>query len=287
MAEATTEKPKKTKQPSNVVHKYLRPKKTFPHVWCSGCGIGVVLGALIRAIDKLEIPKDDIAVLSGIGCSSRLPVYVDFNTLHTTHGRAIAFASGVKAAKPKLNVIVITGDGDCLAIGGNHFIHACRRNINITTILINNHIYGMTGGQFSPTTPTTKRGSTAPYGNLEHPFDATKLAQAAGASYVARGTVYHTGQLIRMIADGISNNGFSVIDVLSNCQTYYGRWNKEGDAVKMVNWFKTHVVPVTSAAKLPPEKLEGKWITGVIHKEEKSEFTDNYAALRERVGRQG
>ncbi len=270
----------KVEQPSGVVHKYLRPKKTFPHVWCSGCGLGVVLGALIRAIDRLQIPKDDIAVLSGIGCSSRLPVYVDFNTLHTTHGRSIAFATGVKAANPKLNVIVITGDGDCLAIGGNHFIHACRRNINITTILVNNHIYGMTGGQFSPTTPFEKRGSTAPYGNLEHPFDACRLAIASGASYVARGTVYHVGQLIRLIADGISNNGFSVIDTLSNCHTYYGRWNKEGDPVKMVGWYKSHVVPVTAAEKLPPEKIEGKWITGVLHREEKSEYTDNYAKLR-------
>ncbi|NIP44566.1 MAG: 2-oxoacid:ferredoxin oxidoreductase subunit beta [candidate division Zixibacteria bacterium] len=270
---------KKQEQPSGVVHKYLRPKKTFPHVWCSGCGIGIILGALIRAIDRLGIPKDDIAVLSGIGCSSRLPVYVDFNTLHTTHGRAIAFATGVKAAKPKMHVIVITGDGDCLAIGGNHFIHACRRNINITTILVNNHIYGMTGGQFSPTTPYTKRGSTAPYGNLEHPFDAAKLAIAAGASYVARGTVYHVGQLTRLIADGISNNGFSLIDALSNCHTYYGRWNKEGDPVKMIEWFKSHVVPAATVDKMPPEKKEGKWITGVLHKEDKPEFTDNYARL--------
>lgn len=273
----------KVEQPSGVVHKYLRPKKTFPHVWCSGCGLGVVLGALIRAIDRLQIPKDDIAVLSGIGCSSRLPVYVDFNTLHTTHGRSIAFATGVKAAKPKLNVIVITGDGDCLAIGGNHFIHACRRNINLTTILVNNHIYGMTGGQFSPTTPFEKKGSTAPYGNLEHPFDATKLAIAAGASYVARGTVYHVDQLITLIADGISNKGFSLIDTLSNCHTYYGRWNKEGDPVQMVGWYKSHVMPAKAAAKVPPEKLVGKWITGVLHHEEKSEFTENYANLRARL----
>lgn len=276
----------KTDQPSNVVHKYLRAKKSFPHVWCAGCGLGVILGALIRAIDRLQINKDDIAVLSGIGCSSRLPVYVDFNTLHTTHGRAIAFASGVKAAKPRMHVIVITGDGDCLAIGGNHFIHACRRNINITTILVNNHIYGMTGGQFSPTTPYEKKGSTAPYGNLEHPFDATKLAIAAGASYVARGTVYHVDQLITLIADGISNNGFSLIDALSNCHTYYGRWNKEGDAVKMIDWFKKHVMPAKAAAKLPPEKLEGKWITGVLHQEEKAEFTDNYARLIARLAEQ-
>jgi len=276
----------KVEQPSGVVHKYLRAKKSFPHVWCSGCGLGVILGSLIRAIDRLQIPKDDIAILSGIGCTARLPVYVDFNTLHTTHGRAIAFATGVKAAKPKLNVIVVTGDGDCLAIGGNHFIHACRRNINITTILVNNHIYGMTGGQFSPTTPFQKKGSTAPYGNLEHPFDATKLAIAAGASYVARGTVYHVDQMVDLITKGISNNGFSVIDALSNCHTYYGRWNKEGDPVQMVNWYKKHVMPVQAVSKVPPEKLVGKWITGILHQEEKSEYTDNYAMLREQLAKQ-
>jgi 2-oxoglutarate ferredoxin oxidoreductase subunit beta len=175
-------------QKSDVIHHYLRPKKKFPHVWCSGCGLGVILGSLIRSIDALQIPKDDIAVCSGIGCSSRLPVYIDFNTLHTTHGRAIAFATGVKVANDRLKVIVVTGDGDCLAIGGNHFIHACRRNIDITVILANNWIYGMTGGQYSPTTPTGRFGSTAPYGNLEQPFDPTKLAIAAGAAYVARTT---------------------------------------------------------------------------------------------------
>ncbi len=182
-------------QKSDVIHQYLRPKKAFPNVWCPGCGIGIVMGSLVRAIDKLQIARDAITLVSGIGCSSRLPVYLDFNTLHTTHGRALAFATGVKLAKPKMKVIVITGDGDCLAIGGNHFIHAARRNIDITTILINNMIYGMTGGQFSPTTPSEAFATTSPYGNKENQFDIPKLAMAAGASYVARGTVYHVNQL--------------------------------------------------------------------------------------------
>ena len=211
----------KTEQPSNVVHKYLRPKKAFPHVWCAGCGLGVVLGSLIRAIDRLQIPKDDIAVLSGIGCSSRLPVYVDFNTLHTTHGRSIAFASGVKAAKPKMHVIVITGDGDCLAIGGNHFIHACRRNINITTILVNNHIYGMTGGQFSPTTPFEKKGSTAPYGNLEHPFDATKLAIAAGATSARTVNPYNIAEVAGALERAAKEKGVSIIIASSTIRGKY------------------------------------------------------------------
>ncbi|MFH1891203.1 MAG: 2-oxoacid:ferredoxin oxidoreductase subunit beta [Candidatus Zixiibacteriota bacterium] len=266
-------------QKSDVIHHYLRPKKKFPHVWCSGCGLGVILGSLIRSIDALQIPKDDITVCSGIGCSSRLPVYVDFNTLHTTHGRAIAFATGVKVANDRLKVIVVTGDGDCLAIGGNHFIHACRRNIDITVILANNWIYGMTGGQYSPTTPTTKFGSTAPYGNLEQPFDPAKLAIASGAAYVARTTVYHVDQMDKMIKGALAKKGFSVVEVISNCHTYFGRLNRAGDAVQMLDWMKKHAMPIQAARKLPPEKMEGKFVTGLLHDEEKDEYCEKYARL--------
>ncbi|MBU1318906.1 MAG: 2-oxoacid:ferredoxin oxidoreductase subunit beta [candidate division Zixibacteria bacterium] len=266
-------------QKSDVIHRYLRPKKKFPHVWCSGCGLGVILGSLIRSIDALEIPKDNITVCSGIGCSSRLPVYVDFNTLHTTHGRAIAFATGVKVANDRLKVIVVTGDGDCLAIGGNHFIHACRRNIDITVILANNWIYGMTGGQYSPTTPTTKFGSTAPYGNLEQPFDPAKLAIASGAAYVARTTVYHVDQMDKMIKGALAKKGFSVVEVISNCHTYFGRLNRAGDAVQMLDWMKKHAMPIQAARKLPPEKMEGKFVTGLLHDEEKDEYCEKYARL--------
>jgi 2-oxoglutarate ferredoxin oxidoreductase subunit beta len=266
-------------QKSDVIHHYLRPKKKFPHVWCSGCGLGVILGSLIRSIDALQIPKDDIAVCSGIGCSSRLPVYIDFNTLHTTHGRAIAFATGVKVANDRLKVIVVTGDGDCLAIGGNHFIHACRRNIDITVILANNWIYGMTGGQYSPTTPTGKFGSTAPYGNLEQTFDPAKLAIAAGAAYVARTTVYHVDQMDKLIRGALEKKGFSLVEVISNCHTYFGRLNREGDAVKMLDWMKKHAMPIQAARKLPPEKMEGKFVTGLLHDEEKEEYCEKYARL--------
>jgi 2-oxoglutarate ferredoxin oxidoreductase subunit beta len=268
---------------SDVIHQYLRPKKKFPHVWCSGCGLGVILGSMIRSIHGLGISRDDVAICSGIGCSSRLPVYVDFNTLHTTHGRAIAFATGVKTAKPRLKVIVVTGDGDCLAIGGNHFIHACRRNIDITVILANNWIYGMTGGQFSPTTPTGKIGSTAPYGNIEQPFDACSLAIAAGASYVARSTVYHVDQLDKMISGALNKRGFSVVEVISNCHTYFGRLNKEGDPVDMLNYMKKHVLPVQAWDKVPEEKRVGKFVTGLLHDVEKNEFCDSYAKLCERL----
>jgi len=268
---------------SDVTHHYLRPKKKFPNVWCAGCGNGIVMGALIRAIDKLGWDKDNVAVVSGIGCSSRMPVYLDFNTLHTTHGRALAFATGVKIAKPHMKVIVITGDGDALAIGGNHFIHACRRNIDITAILIDNKIYGMTGGQFAPTTPGGSYATTAPYGNYEKQFDVVKLAIGAGASYVARGTVYHSSQLEKLIIGGLQKKGFAIVDAFSNCHTYYGRMNREGDAVAMIKWFKTHAMPIEAARKLPPEKLKDKFITGLIHETDATEFCDEYQALVDRL----
>jgi 2-oxoglutarate ferredoxin oxidoreductase subunit beta len=266
-------------QASDVTHHYLRVKKSFPNVWCAGCGIGTVMGSIIRAVDAAGLKKDDVALVSGIGCSSRLPVYCDFNTLHTTHGRAIAFATGVKLVKPSMKVIVVTGDGDALAIGGNHFIHGCRRNIDITTVLINNRIYGMTGGQYSPTTPLTKRGTTAPYGNVEKGFDPTDLAKAAGASYVARGTAYHVQQLDKLIMGGIQKRGFAMIEVLSNCHTYYGRLNREGDAVAMLKWMKSHAMPIKAAQNLPPEKMEGKFLTGVLWDVELPEYCNEHQKL--------
>lgn len=271
-----------TVQASDVTHQYLRVKKNFPNVWCPGCGIGTVMGSIIRAINKLEYRKSDIAIVSGIGCSSRLPVYCDFNTLHTTHGRALGFATGVKLAKPNLKVIVVTGDGDGMAIGGNHFIHACRRNIDITTILINNQIYGMTGGQCSPATPSKSFATTAPYGNVENNFDAVKLATGAGATYVARGTVYHVQQLDKLIVGALDKKGFSLVEAVSNCHTYYGRLNKEGDAVAMLKWMKSHAMPVKAAKALSPEKLEGKFLTGVLCDIEKPEFCDEYEKIIQR-----
>ena len=268
---------------SEVTHQYLRPKKKFPNVWCAGCGNGIVMVALVRAIAKLNLDKDNVVVASGIGCSSRMPVYLDFGTLHTTHGRALAFATGVKIAKPKLKVIVITGDGDALAIGGNHFIHACRRNIDITTILINNKIYGMTGGQFAPTTPAGMFATTAPHGNYEKQFDVVNLAIGSGASYVARGTVYHVQQLENLIAGAIDHKGFAIVDVFANCHTYYGRFNRQGDAVTMIKWFKSHAMPIQAASKVPPEKLKGKFITGLIHETDATEFCDEYQALVDRL----
>ena len=274
------------KQRSDVILSYLRPKKKFPSVWCPGCGNGIVMSALIRAIDKLGYSRDEVACVSGIGCTSRMPVYLDFNSLHTAHGRALAFATGVKFAQPKMKVIVITGDGDALAIGGNHFIHACRRNIDITTILINNHIYGMTGGQGSPTTPQGAFSTTTPYGNTEKQFDPCKLAEAAGASFVGRTTVFHTPQMEKMILAAIEHKGFSMVEVISNCHTYFGRLNKQGDAVAMVNSFKENAVLLGKAQTMSPEELKGKHVIGTLFEDKaRTEFCDEYQKLLE--ARQG
>ena len=263
---------------------YMRPGK-LPHIWCPGCAHGIVMKSIIRAIDREQLAKDNPVIVSGIGCASRMPGYVDFNTLHTTHGRALGFATGVKMAKPSMDVIVVSGDGDALAIGGNHFIHSCRRNINITLIVFNNNIYGMTGGQFSPTTPHGRLASTTPYGNPDYAFDVVELAMGAGASYVARGTAYHTVPLTRLIADGIAHRGFSVIDALCTCPTTYGRRNKLGSATDMLLWFKGNTVGKKIVDK-KPEKAEGKIITGVFRQDEKPEYCDEYAKIIEKVSAQ-
>lgn len=257
-------------------NKYLRPNK-LPHIWCPGCGHGIVLKAMLRAIDKSGLTKDQIALISGIGCSSRTPGYVDFNTLHTLHGRAMAFATGVKLANPRLKVIVTTGDGDALAIGGNHFIHACRRNIDMTVLVFTNSTYGMTGGQYSPTTPTESISTTSRYGNIELPFDACEMAKAAGATFVARGTAYHTLELEKIIHEAIMHKGTSVIDIIDACPTYFGRANKYKSASHMMEAIeKDGTVNVKQADKLPPEKLEGKVLRGVLHKVERPEYCEQY-----------
>jgi 2-oxoglutarate ferredoxin oxidoreductase subunit beta len=270
-------------QAIEIARTYLRPTKKLPTVWCSGCGLGIVMSALIRAIAKIGIAKNDVAVVSGIGCTGRLPTYVDFNTLHTTHGRALAFATGLKLAKPSLTVVSAMGDGDALAIGGNHFIHSCRRNIDMTAIVANNAIYGMTGGQYSPTTPHGKRGTTAPYGNVEHEFDCAALAVAAGATFVARTSVYHARELERLIEKAILHRGFSVVEVVANCYTSYGRMNKFASPVAMLRAMKETSVTVAEAAKLSPAELEGKFTRGVIMERTRPEFIEAYDELGERL----
>ena len=200
---------------------YIRAR-FFPHIWCPGCGHGIVLGALLRAVHELELDKNEIVMTSGIGCSSRISGYVDFHSLHTIHGRALAFATGVKMSKPELKAIVPMGDGDALAIGGNHFIHAARRNIDITAIVMNNRIYGMTGGQFSPLSGCGKKATTAPFTTIDPEFDIVKLAQSAGATFVARSTVFHAAESKEYIKKAITHKGFSVVEILTQCPTYFG-----------------------------------------------------------------
>ncbi len=266
---------------------YLRLDK-FPHIWCTGCGCGIILKAMLRAIRRSKISKDSIALVSGIGCSSRTPGYVDFNTLHTTHGRAIAFATGLKLAKPELKIVVVSGDGDATAIGGNHFIHAARRNVDMTVIIYNNHIYGMTGGQASPTTPLGNRASTAPYGSIEPSFDISGLAIAAGASFVARSTCYHATQLDKLITRGLLKRGFSLIEVLSPCPTYYARPNRLGTSVDMLRWYKDNSIAIERSRKMSEEQRRGKVIIGVLHDTERTEFSEEYQKLIKKMkGKRG
>lgn len=262
--------------------KYLRINK-FPHIWCPGCGDGTILKSLLRAVDKLALNQDEVVMVSGIGCSSRTPGYVDFNTLHTTHGRALAFATGIKHAKPNLNVLVVSGDGDGTAIGGNHFIHAARRNIDITMILYNNFIYGMTGGQASPTTPIGAYASTAQYGSIEPNFNVSELAKAAGASFVARTTSFHTSQMQSLFQKAINKKGFSLVEVIVQCPTAYGRRNKQRTPVAALNWMKESAIPVKAAEKMTAEQLEGKFTTGVLWDIDRPEYTEQYRQLVERV----
>jgi 2-oxoglutarate/2-oxoacid ferredoxin oxidoreductase subunit beta len=265
--------------PQKVVHEYLRHDKKFPHVWCAGCSNGIVLGSIIRAIAEMELNRNDIVMVSGIGCSSRMPVYIDLNTLHTLHGRAIAYATGVKMYKPYMKVIVVTGDGDCTAIGGNHLIHAARRNIDLTVILINNNIYGMTGGQASPTTPHDAIATTAPYGNIEPDFDICQLAMGAGASFVARTTAFHAIETQNYVKEALNHPGFSLLEVVSACPVIYGRMNKKGSAPDMMKAMRDNSIPLTAYEKLPKEQTEGKIIRGILRREIRPEYTDEYAKL--------
>ncbi|MGE4268547.1 MAG: 2-oxoacid:ferredoxin oxidoreductase subunit beta [Deferribacterales bacterium] len=257
--------------------KYLRKGK-IPHIWCPGCGYGIIMKSMIRAIDSIGWEKDDVVMTSGIGCASRLPGYVDFNTLHTTHGRSLAFATGVKVANPKLNVIAMGGDGDMTAIGGNHFIHACRRNINITCFVFNNFIYGMTGGQYSPTTPKGARATTAPYGNSDNQFDIAHLAIGAGATFVARTTTYHAVPMEKLMKQALEHKGFSIVEIIAGCPTGYGRKNKLASPAGMIEWQKEHSVAVAQWEKMSDEEKAGKFPIGVLHDVDKPEYVEAYDA---------
>ena len=274
--------------PSELIHKFMRIDH-LPHIWCAGCGNGIIMRDVAVALQELiddpevNLNRGKVVVVSGIGCSSRAAGYMDFDSIHTTHGRAIAFATGIKIAHPELEVIVLTGDGDCSAIGGNHLIHAARRNIGLTVIAFNNDIYGMTGGQYSPTTPTGDVATTAPYGNIDRPFDIAQLAAGAGATFTARGSAYHTRETTELIRQGIMHKGFSLIDVYSVCPTYYGRKNHKGGAVEMLQWQKENMVPAARYYAMSEEQKKGKLLVGTLTHTDFPEYTAEYAKLIERA----
>jgi 2-oxoglutarate ferredoxin oxidoreductase subunit beta len=233
-------------QEVNPVEGILRMDR-IPHIWCPGCGIGTTVNCFGVALQQSGLDLDKVFVVSGIGCTGRVAGYVKLDSFHTTHGRPIPFATGLKLAKPGLKAVVYSGDGDLIAIGGNHFIHAARRNIDMTVICVNNFIYGMTGGQVAPTTPIGAVATTSPYGCYEQPFNLPFLAESCGAVYVARWTSYHVRQLIKSMKDALLKKGFSFVEVLSPCPTLYGRRNRLGDGLQLMKYFKEHSVTKNNA----------------------------------------
>ena len=252
---------------------------------CAGCGGGTVVQALARALDRIGTRREDVVFIKGIGCSGSQVGALDYSILRGLHGRAPAYATGLKLARPELKVITLQGDGDSVAIGGNHFIHAARRNIDITIIVNNNYTYGRTGGQFGPTTPPGAIATSAPYGVIESPFDVCKLAETAGATFVARGTTYHIVELIDIMEKGILHHGCSVIEVLSQCPTSYGRYNPldkmGGTAPEMMKWMRDNAVRLTRAKDMTEEELEGRPIIGIFVDRQAPEYNDECERLIE------
>lgn len=254
---------------------YLRTDK-MPTLWCWGCGDGIILKAFIRAVDKLGWNMDDVCVVSGIGCSGRFSSYINCNTVHTTHGRTVAYATGIKLANPDKHVVVVAGDGDGLAIGGNHTIHGCRRNIDLNFILINNFIYGLTNSQTSPTTPQGMWTVTMQYGNIDPTFDACKLAEGSGATFIARESVTDPKRMEKMFVKGFQHKGFSFFDVFSNCHINLGRKNKMGEAIDNMNWIDEITVGKRKYDAMSEEERKGLYPTGVLVEKEQEEYCDLY-----------
>jgi len=221
----------------NPIAPFLRGER-MPSIWCPGCGIGTTVNCFTRALTECGLDLDKVAIVSGIGCTGRVAGYLNLDSFHTTHGRAIPFATGLKLASPETNVVVYSGDGDLTAIGGNHFIHAARRNMDLLVVCVNNLTYGMTGGQITPTTPETAIASTAPYGAFEHPFSLPFLADSCGAVYVARWTTYHVRHVAKAMREAMNKRGFKFIEIISPCPTLYGRRNRLGDGLEAMKYYK-------------------------------------------------
>lgn len=270
------------------VRTWLR-QDLMPHFLCPGCGHGIALRALLWALDDLAVDRDRLAVVSGIGCAGRLSAYIDASTYHTTHGRPLAFATGLKLARPDLKVVVISGDGDCLAIGGNHLIHACRRNLDITCLMLNNEIYGMTGGQVSPTTAEERVTTTTPAGNREPAFDACALATAAGATFVGREVTRHVPKLRDLVREGLAHPGFSFIEILSDCTEIYGRKNELGSSPEMIMRQKSALRPEAYRDTVDLPFRSNTLATGVLSRTERPEYGEAWrqyaAAARQSAGR--
>jgi len=260
----------------------------LPHIWCPGCGIGISLGCFIQALQEAEIDRQRLSVVSGIGCTGRVAGYMKCDSFHTTHGRAIPFAIGLHLANPELEVVVFSGDGDLSAIGGNHLIHAARRNVDLTVICVNNFNYGMTGGQAAPTTQDGARTTTTPYGSYEPPFNLPALVAAAGASYVARWTVLDLGRLRRAMVEALHHPGFAFIEVISPCPIYYGRFNRHGDSLHELRYYKDNEVVKNFAplAEADLSTLGGKIVVGKFVAEQRPTFMDRKAASATRKGAQ-
>lgn len=265
------------------IEQFLHTER-LPHMWCAGCGIGIVTGAFLRVLVKLGLKREQTVVVGGVGCSSRAAGYVDVSSMHTIHGRALAFATGIKMVRPEFTIVVFTGDGDGAAIGGNHLIHACRRNIDLTCILFNNQVYGMTGGQMSPLLRWGDLATTAPYGQVEEPFDLCGLAEAAGATFVARGTAADIGPIEELMRLGIQHKGFSFIEAVVPCPTEYGKRNASGGVLAMLDDERARSVSVEDARRMKPEELGDKIVTGILrHDSNRPEYQRSYSAIVERA----
>jgi 2-oxoglutarate ferredoxin oxidoreductase subunit beta len=257
---------------------YLVQEK-LPLFWCPGCGDGIVLGAILRAFAKFGYEKKDTVVVTGIGCWGKADDYVNTNTFHGTHGRALAYATGIKLANPKLKVVVLMGDGDGATIGGNHLIHAARRNVDLTAIVLNNLNYGMTGGQYSGTTPENTYTTTSRYGHIEPAFDLCKLLEASGSPFVARGSVFNVLQLQKLIEEGLEIKGFSFIEAISPCPTHYGRLNGMKKAPEMLKWIKENSISITAAEKLSSEERDKKFVLGKFVHKDIADYSTKYQSI--------
>jgi 2-oxoglutarate ferredoxin oxidoreductase subunit beta len=273
---------KEKNQEENPMEGFLRMDR-IPHIWCSGCGIGTVVTSFVEALKKSELDLDKVAVVSGIGCTGRVAGYIKLDSFHTTHGRAIPFATGLKLANPELKVVVFSGDGDLTGIGGNHFIHAARRNMDLVVICVNNFNYAMTGGQVAATTPRGANASTAPYGNFEFSFSLPNLAEAAGATYVARWTALHLRRVTKSIQEALNKKGFSFIEVITPCVTLYARRNRLGDGLNLLKYYHDNSeIKHGADTRTLDIEYQGKLTVGKFVDIEKPTFLD---AMNEHLGK--